>query len=105
LKVLNMPRIEIYSSPWCPWCWKARLLLRGKGVRFEKIPIRMYLGIKLPTANLRTMIERTGGDSTVPQIFIDGRYLGTDDTLEELDRKGRLEDILSGLAPPPARPS
>jgi glutaredoxin 3 len=96
-----MPRIELYSSPWCPWCWKSRLLLRSKGVHFAKIPIRMFLGVKLPTANLRRMVQRTGGDSTVPQIFVDGHYLGTDDTLEELDRAGRLDDILAGHTPVP----
>ena len=75
------------------------MLLRSKGVEFTRIPIRMYLGIKLPTANLRTMIQRSGGDATIPQIFIDGHYLGTDDTLDDLDRQGRLEDILHGRAP------
>lgn len=99
--MVPMRRIEVYSSPWCPWCWKARLLLRSKGFSFVKIPIRMYLVIKLPTSHLRTMIERSGGDSTVPQIFVDGHYLGTDDTLEDLDRQGRLEEILSGQAPIP----
>lgn len=96
-----MPRIEIYSSPWCPWCWKARGLLRAKGVDFVTIPIRMYLGVKLPTRRFREMVERTGGDSTVPQIFVDGAYLGTDDDLVDLDGAGRLDDILSGRVAPP----
>ncbi len=80
------------------------MLLHSKGVAFTKIPIRMYLGIKLPTANLRTMTQRSGGDATIPQIFVDGRYLGTDDTLVDLDRQGRLADILSGKAPIPGWP-
>ena len=78
--------------------------MSGDEVPYERMPRRMDLGSKLPPGNLRTMIARTGGDSTVPQIFVDGRYLGTDDTLEDLDRAGRLADILTGLAPPPARP-
>ncbi len=77
------------------------MLLRRKGVEFTKIPIRMYLGLKLPTANLRMMTQRSGGDATIPQIFVDGHYLGTDDTLEDLDRQGRLEDILRGKTPVP----
>jgi glutaredoxin 3 len=96
-----MPRIEIYSSPLCPWCWRARLLLRNMGVKYDKIPIRMYAGIKLPTANFRTMVSRSGGDSTVPQIFVDGTYLGTDDDLDELNKDGRLQQILSGNLPVP----
>ena len=97
-----MPRIEIYSSPLCPWCWLARWRLRRKGIHYNRIPIRMYMGIKLPTASFRRMVERTGGDSTVPQIFVDGQYLGTDDSLEQLDRDGRLENILKGHVPVPS---
>jgi glutaredoxin 3 len=91
-----MADIEIYSSPFCPFCWMARLLLRKRGVRYRLIPIRMYLGFKLPTANLRDMVRRTGGDSTIPQIFVDGQYLGDDDTLLELARSGELESRLGG---------
>ena len=96
-----MPRIEVYSSPWCPFCWQARRLLASKGVDYVKIPIRMYLGIKLPTARYRHMVAATGGDGTIPQIFVDGRYLGTEETLDALDREGRLDDILAGRAPVP----
>lgn len=96
-----MPKVEIYSSPFCPFCWSARSILRRKGIDFEIRPIRFYLGVKLPTRTYRDMIARTGGDGTIPQIFVDGRYLGTDDTLEELDREGRLDDILTGRLPPP----
>ena len=45
------------------------------------------------------MVERTDGDSTIPQIFVDGRYLGTDDTLQELESLGRLDDALRGGSP------
>ncbi len=96
-----MTQIEIYSSPFCPFCWQARWRLHRKGAKAVKIPIRMYLGIKLPTRNLRRMIERSGGDSTVPQIFVDGRYLGTEENLERLDRAGQLDAILQGRLPPP----
>ena len=98
---LYMLRVEIYCSPWCVWCWRSRLLLRSKGIHFDKIPIRMWLGIKLPSKNYRRMVERTAGDGTVPQIFVDDHYLGTDDTLAELDRQGRLDDILAGRVPVP----
>ncbi|MBT3344745.1 MAG: glutaredoxin 3 [Gemmatimonadetes bacterium] len=96
-----MTRIEIYSSPFCPFCWQARWLLHRKGVKAVKIPIRMYLGIKLPTRNLRQMVERSGGDHTVPQIFVDGKYLGTEEHLEQLEASGQLDDILQGRRPAP----
>ena len=96
-----MPKVEIYSSPFCPYCWLARLRLKRKGLAFHILPIRFYLGFKLPTHNFRDMVERTGGDRTIPQVFVDGRYLGTDDTLADLDRQGRLDGILTGREPVP----
>ena len=99
-----MADIEIYTSPWCPYCWAARRLLRRKGVHYRRIPIRMVLGIKLPTRAYRDMVARTGGDGTVPQIFVDGRYLGTDDTLRDLERRGQLDRVLQGQAAEPPDP-
>ncbi len=96
-----MPRIEMYSSPLCPYCWQARWLLRRKGVEVVKIPIRMYFGVKLPTLAYRQMVERSGGDTTVPQIFVDGAYLGTEEHLAQLDAAGELDGILAGDRPPP----
>lgn len=96
-----MPRVEIYSSPFCPYCWRALLLLRRKGVACEKIPIRYFIGVRLPTRRFREMVARTGGDVTIPQIFVGGQYLGTDDDLSALDRAGRLDDILAGRSPVP----
>lgn len=94
----TMARVEIYSGPWCPYCWAVRRLLRRKGIEYRRIPIRMYFGIKLPTRAYRDMVARTGGDTTGPQIFVDGRYLGTHDTLWDLEREGRLEEALQGPA-------
>ena len=87
--------IEVYASPWCPYCWQARLILRRNQIAFTRIPVRYYFGIKLPTASFRTMVERTGGDSTIPQIFVDGEYLGTEETLAQLERNGQLSERLS----------
>ncbi len=89
-----MPKVEIYLSPFCGYCWKARLMLRRKGIRYTRIPIRFYFGFKLPTANYREMLRRTGGDGTIPQIFVDGEYLGTEEALDELERRGELEKRL-----------
>jgi glutaredoxin 3 len=91
-----MPQVEIYLSPFCGYCWKARLMLWRKGILYRKIPIRFYFGFKLPTANFKEMLRRTGGDRTIPQIFVDGEYLGTEEALDELERRGELEKRLGG---------
>ncbi len=88
--------VEIYLSPFCSYCWKARLILWRKGIPYRKIPIRYYFGLKLPTANFKEMLRRTGGDGSIPQIFVDGEYLGTEDALVELERRGELENRLGG---------
>jgi len=67
-----------------------------------KIPIRMYLGVKLPTRAYRQMVERSGGDRTVPQIFVNGQYLGTEEQLAQLEAAGQLDAILAGNLPPPS---
>lgn len=99
-----MALVEVYSSPFCPYCWRARWLLHRLGVPYRRIPIRMYLGLKLPTCAFREMVARTGGDATIPQVFVDGQYLGTDDTLFELHRQGVLLARLRG-EPPTAPPA
>ncbi|MBT4098431.1 MAG: glutaredoxin [Gemmatimonadetes bacterium] len=97
-----MAHIEIYSTPLCPYCWQARWLLHRKKVAVTKIPIRMYLGVKLPTRAYRQMVERSGGDRTVPQIFVNGQYLGTEEQLAQLEAAGQLDAILAGNLPPPS---
>jgi len=62
----------------------------------------MYLGVKLPTLAYRQMVERSGGDRTVPQIFVDGQYLGTEEQLAQLEATGQIDEILAGKHPPPA---
>ena len=85
-----MPTIEIYTMPFCPYCVRAKRLLRQKGVAFEEINVMMAPGRR------REMVERAGGRSTVPQIFIDGRGIGGCDELMALDRAGELDPLLEG---------
>ena len=65
-----MAAIDIYIKPTCPYCLRAQALLKKKGVAFHVIDIN-----KEPERRPE-MIERAGGRSTVPQIFIDGRHVG-----------------------------
>jgi glutaredoxin 3 len=87
-----MAKVEIYTSPFCPYCIRAKRLLQQKGVAFDEINVLMAAGRR------QEMVERAGGRSTVPQIFIDGRGIGGCDDLMALDRAGGLDPLLEGAA-------
>ena len=83
-----MAKVEIYTSPFCGYCFRAKRLLDGKGVAFEEYDVMMNGGLK------REMIDRAGGRTTVPQIFIDDRHVGGSDELHALDAEGKLDPLL-----------
>ena len=83
-----MAQIEIYTTPFCPYCHRTKALLQRKGVPFDEIDVMMSPGKR------KQMRERAGGGSTVPQIFIDGEHIGGSDELVELDLDGRLDRLL-----------
>lgn len=85
-----MPKIEIYTQPWCPYCSRARRLLEDKRVDFQEI------SAPHGTPERQESIRRSGGRTSVPQIFLDDRYLGDCDGLVALDRAGRLDALLQG---------
>ena len=70
-------------------------MLRKNNLKFKKIEIPMILGWKPPTRGFKEMVRRSGGQRTVPQIFINGQYFGDDDTLEASVKEGTLKDILT----------
>lgn len=84
-----MAKVEIYATMFCPYCARARGLLSKKGVEFVEIDVMM------DDAKRDEMIERAGGRSTVPQIFIDGRHIGGADELASLDGQGKLDPLLA----------
>jgi glutaredoxin 3 len=77
----------MYSRSWCPYCERARALLRSRGASFEEIDIEAQ------PERRAEMIERSGR-STVPQIFIGARHVGGCDDLQALDAAGGLEPLL-----------
>ena len=83
-----MPDIEIYTQPWCPYCARAISLLNGKGVAFREIDAPHG------TAERQESMRRSGGRSTVPQIFIDGRHIGGCEDVYALDAAGKLAPLL-----------
>ncbi|MFA6125043.1 MAG: glutaredoxin 3 [Sphingomonas sp.] len=84
-----MPKIEIYTKAFCPYCSRAMKLLASKGVTPEEYDITMG-GPKRAE-----MLERANGGTTVPQIFIDGRHIGGSDNLAALERAGELDALLT----------
>ncbi len=83
-----MPEIEIYTQPWCPYCARAKSVLDGKGVAYREIDAPSGSAARSEAA------QRSGGRTSVPQIFIDGRHVGGCDDLLALDRAGKLDPLL-----------
>ncbi|WP_020187462.1 glutaredoxin 3 [Methylopila sp. 73B] len=84
-----MPTVTIYSRVGCPYCDMAKSLLRRKGVAFDEIDVG-----RAPDRR-PDMIAKSGGRTTVPQIFIDGRHVGGCDDLYALDEGGGLDPLLA----------
>ena len=80
--------VEIYSSMFCPFCSRAKHLLRQKGVEFTEIDV------DTDPARRKEMLERANGLYTVPQIFIGGYHIGGSDDLDSLNREGKLSEML-----------
>ncbi len=83
-----MKHVEIYTKAFCGYCARAKALLDSKGVQYEEYDITMG-GPKRAE-----MIERSSGGMTVPQIFIEGAYVGGSDDLAALERVGKLNGLL-----------
>jgi glutaredoxin 3 len=83
-----MVKVEIYTSPFCGYCHRAKRLLGERGVDFTEIDVVAN------SDKRREMVTRAGGRSTVPQIFINGTHVGGCDDLYALDRQGRLKPLL-----------
>jgi glutaredoxin 3 len=84
-----MATVEIYTQFGCPYCSRAIHLLKRKGIQFQEIDAPHG------TAERQASIERSGGRTSVPQIFIDGRPIGGCDDLMSLDAAGKLDPLLS----------
>ena len=80
-------RIEMYATPFCPYCMRARDLFDRKGVDYTEIRVDRDL-------EKRREMENRSQRRTVPQIFIDGRHVGGFDDLYALERNGGLDPLL-----------
>ena len=84
-----MKKVEIYTSPLCGFCHRAKSLLNQKGAQFEEIDVLSNPDEK------PAMIKRADGARTVPQIFIGDIYVGGCDELFALERAGHLDGMLA----------
>ena len=84
-----MPRIEIYTKTFCPYCWRAKMLLESKGVEFQEI------SVDFGGPEKEKMVQRASGRTTVPQIFIGELHVGGCDDLIALERAGKLDALIA----------
>ena len=85
-----MAEVEMYTRAWCGYCARAKKLLNEKGVAFKELSLDKDRSLR------GEMIDRAGGKTSVPQIFIDGRHIGGCDEMVDLDRQGKLDPLLQG---------
>ncbi len=82
-----MTHIEIYTKDWCPFCHRAKALLRSEDLSFEEIDVTV------DAEREREMVLRSGRYS-VPQIFIGNTHIGGFDDLTALQASGKLYRII-----------
>jgi glutaredoxin 3 len=83
-----MAKIEIYTTPWCGYCARAKSLLERKGAAYEETDV-MEDSVK------RTEMRERSKRTTVPQIFINGQHIGGSDELAALEQAGKLDPLLA----------
>jgi glutaredoxin 3 len=87
-----MANVELYTTPICPYCIAAKDLLKRKGVAFTEFNVMGNIEKR------REMVDRAGGRTSVPQIFINSAHVGGCDELYELDSEGKLDPLLAAAA-------
>ena len=88
--------VLIYLTEWCPFCQRAKALLKKKNVNFTEVDVD-------DRPELRSWLVSSSGQRTVPQVFINGQPVGGYTDLEKIDRQGKLDALLA-QAPAPGDP-
>lgn len=84
-----MERVQVYTTPSCPFCVRAKLLLKARGIPFDEIDVS-------DDDRARTELVERSGRRTVPQVFIDGRAIGGYEELADLDARQELAALAGG---------
>ena len=87
-----MPPVEIYTTPYCPYCLDAKALLKKKNIAFIEIDVSGDREMR------NKMTARANGRTTVPQIFIGATHVGGCDDLYALEDAGKLDPLLAAPA-------
>ncbi len=82
-----MPIVTLYTTRFCPFCVRAKMLLDSKKVEYQEIAVDY-------DAQQRQTMQRLSGQRTVPQIWIREQHVGGCDELYQLEREGRLDAML-----------
>lgn len=88
-------QVEIYTTPSCGYCRMAKQLLARKNISYTELDVASDSALR------QTMIQRAGGRTSVPQIFIGGTHIGGCDDLYALNDAGGLDRLLAGQAVSP----
>jgi len=83
-----MKEVKVYSKSHCPYCVKAKQLLKSKNIPFQEIDLTN------DSATQGKLVQETGWQ-TVPMIFIGGKLIGGFDNLNALNQKGELDALLA----------
>jgi glutaredoxin 3 len=84
---MSSPAVVMYTTSWCPYCERARRLLKSKNVSFSEIDIES-------AAEKRAEMRNRSGRTSVPQIFIGDHHVGGSDDLHDLEDEGKLDSLL-----------
>lgn len=83
-----MQSVKVYSKNYCPYCTRAKQLLKSKNIPFQEIDLT-------DDSETQEKLVKETGWQTVPMIFIGEKLIGGFDNLNELDRKGELQALLA----------
>lgn len=83
--------VKVYTTPICPYCLNAKQLLKSKDVAFEEIGMH-----DISSDERRALMQKTNNYRTVPQIFIGDTFVGGFDELNQMNQKGKLDELLAG---------
>lgn len=87
---MSRPEVVLYTGPACPYCERAKMLLERKGASYQEIRVDREPG------EFSTMLKRSGGHRSVPQIFIGDYHVGGFDDMSALNLEGKLDPLLAG---------
>ena len=87
-----MAKVQVYTTNYCPYCFRAKTLLQHKGVAFEEIDVTDDQALR------DKMVKLAGGRRTVPEIFINDKIIGGYDELRALEDDGKLDELLAASA-------